>query len=112
MIRAARAVVLPSEWYENAPISILEAYALGKPVIGADIGGIPEMVREGETGMLFPSGDSQKLADTLHSFQNLPTIELEDMGRQGRAWMETSFSSKRYQQSLLQLYSSLGVLSA
>ncbi len=112
LIRAARAVVLPSEWYENAPISILEAYALGKPVIGADIGGIPEMVKQGETGMLFPSGDSQKLADALHSFQNLTSIQLEDMGRQGRAWVETSFSSKQYQESLLQLYYSLGVSSA
>ena len=44
-IRSARAVVLPSEWYENAPMSVLEAYALGKPVIGARIGGIPELVR-------------------------------------------------------------------
>ena len=45
-VRSARAVVLPSEWYENAPMSVLEAYALGKPVIGARIGGIPELIRD------------------------------------------------------------------
>src|SRR5262249_8776576 len=49
-IRSARAVVLPSTWYENAPLSVLEAYALHRPVIGSDIGGIPELIRDGETG--------------------------------------------------------------
>jgi len=46
VIRSARAVVVPSEYYENAPMAILEAYALGKPVVGAGIGGIPELIRQ------------------------------------------------------------------
>ena len=53
--RRARAVVLPSEWRENAPVSVLEGYALGKPVIGARIGGIPELILENETGVSFVS---------------------------------------------------------
>ena len=48
LVREARAVVLPSEWYENGPMSVLESYALGTPVLGADIGGIPEMIRDGD----------------------------------------------------------------
>ena len=109
VIRRARAVVLPSEWYENAPISILEAYALGTPVIGADIGGIPEMIREGETGVLFPSGNSEALAQTLVSFQSMPDEKLYTMGESARAWVELSFSTSSYQKSLLSLYQTLGV---
>jgi len=112
IIRGARAIVLPSEWYENAPISILEAYALGKPVIGADIGGIPEMVREGETGLLFPSGDHHALAEALKTVQGMPDRELAAMGKEGRQWVEASFSAEQYQQSLLKLYRELGVKDA
>ena len=111
IIRRARAVVLPSEWYENAPISILEAYALGTPVIGANIGGIPEMVREGETGVLFPYGDSEALAQTLLSFQSMPEEQLSAMGKSARVWVEASFSTSSYQKSLLSLYQILGVKS-
>ena len=56
-VRESRAVVLPSEWYENAPMSVLEAYALGKPMIGAQIGGIPELIQNGDTGLCFRAGD-------------------------------------------------------
>ena len=46
-------VVVPSEWYENCPRSAIEAMACGTPVIGARIGGIPDMVDDGVTGLLF-----------------------------------------------------------
>ena len=49
--RNALSVVVPSEWYENAPLSVLEAMAYGKPVIGAKIGGIPEMIEDGVDGV-------------------------------------------------------------
>src|SRR5690606_2762165 len=65
LIQHARAVVLPSQWYENAPISILESYACGKPVIGAQIGGITEMLIPDETGLLFESGNTAALTAQL-----------------------------------------------
>jgi glycosyltransferase involved in cell wall biosynthesis len=68
-VSSARAVVVPSEWYENAPISVMEASALARPVIGADIGGIPELIREGETGFLFRSGNVESLVETLTKVQ-------------------------------------------
>src|SRR4030042_586656 len=55
-ISSAKAIVVPSECYENAPLSILEAFAYGKPVIGARIGGIPEMIEDGVNGFLFEPG--------------------------------------------------------
>ncbi len=56
-------MVVPSEVNENAPLALLEAYAAGRPVIGSRIAGIPELVREEETGVLFPTGDVAALAD-------------------------------------------------
>lgn len=61
LIREARFTVYPSEWYENCPFSVMESQMYGTPVLGADIGGIPELIREGETGELFESGNMQKL---------------------------------------------------
>jgi glycosyltransferase involved in cell wall biosynthesis len=107
LIADARAVVLPSEWYENAPMSVLEAYALGKPVIGADIGGIPEMIQHGETGWLFGSGKADELASLLAAVASHSEASLSQMGRACRATVEERFSQHRYTESTLQLYSTL-----
>lgn len=109
-IREARAVVLPSEWYENAPMSVLEAYALGKPVIGARIGGIPELVQEGQTGLLFASGNIEALADALGQLQSMPDAQLAGMGQAGRDWIASEFSSERYLDRILALYRGLGAM--
>lgn len=103
-IRQARAVVLPSECYENAPMSILEAYALGKPVIGARIGGIPELLREDETGYSFESGNVDSLAAALRRILDLPDDSIETMGRAGRRWLEEDFTAELYVQRLMAVY--------
>jgi glycosyltransferase involved in cell wall biosynthesis len=102
-------VVLPSEWYENAPVSILEAYASGKPVIGARIGGIPELVRENETGICFESGSVPMLTAALRDLQSRSDGEIEQMGRSGRRWVEREFTAGMYQQRILAAYRELGV---
>ncbi len=109
VLHAARALVLPSEWYENAPMSVMEAYALERPVIGADIGGIPELIRSGETGALFASGDHLALAAQLRRFATMPSSEVLQMGRAGRNWMQQEFTATHYRQRLLDLYSKMGV---
>lgn len=109
VIRNARAMVLPSEWYENAPMSVMEAYALERPVIGAAIGGIPELIREGETGAVFPSSDAEALAARLREFATLSDDEILAMGRMGRHWVEQDFTAERYRERLLDLYRSMGV---
>jgi glycosyltransferase involved in cell wall biosynthesis len=107
-IRGARALVLPSEWYENAPLSILEAYALGKPVIGARIGGIPELIREGETGLGFASGDVAALAAAMRTLSRMPDAAVEELGRTARGWIETEFTADLYRQRVLDIYRGLG----
>jgi glycosyltransferase involved in cell wall biosynthesis len=108
-VRSARAVVLPSEWYENAPMSVLEAYALGKPVIGARIGGIPELVRENETGMCFTSSDESSLGAVLRDMIRRPDAELQQMGRNARSWVAAEFTAEIYRERILHLYRELGV---
>ncbi len=108
-IRGARALVLPSEWYENAPVSIMEAYALERPVIAARIGGIPELVREHETGALFASGASEELAACLRRFDQLPDDTVHAMGKSGRHWMASEFGTRHYRERLLTLYQDMGV---
>jgi glycosyltransferase involved in cell wall biosynthesis len=107
-IQDARAVVVPSECHENAPLALLEAYAAGRPVIGARIAGIPELVREDETGMLYPSGNTAALADVLARAAALPDQRLCAMGAAGRAWVEQDFNAAIYLERQLSLYDSLG----
>jgi glycosyltransferase involved in cell wall biosynthesis len=107
VIQSARAVVVPSECLENAPLALLEAYAAGRPVIGSRIAGIPELIREDETGALFAPGDVQSLASVLGRFAGLPGHRLAAMGAAGRHWAEREFSATSYRNRLLALYDSL-----
>lgn len=61
LIREARFSIYPSEWYENSPFSVIESLMYGTPVLGANIGGIPELIQTGKTGELFESGDKLDL---------------------------------------------------
>ncbi|MBQ9887398.1 MAG: glycosyltransferase family 4 protein [Lachnospiraceae bacterium] len=65
LIREARFSIYPSEWYENCPFSVMESQMYGTPVLGADIGGIPELIEEGRTGELFESGNIEKLKEKI-----------------------------------------------
>ncbi|MDP9008554.1 MAG: glycosyltransferase [Pseudomonadota bacterium] len=103
-IASARAVVIPSEWYENAPLSIMEASALGRPTIGAKIGGIPELIREGETGFVFDSGSVDSLAKILGRVGQMPISLLRQFGFAGREWMRAEFSAAAYRMRMLKLY--------
>lgn len=108
-IGGARAVVLPSEWYENAPISVMESYAMGRPVVGADIGGIPELIKPGVTGEIFPSGDIDALCEVLSRLSDEPDSNLSAMGAAGRQWMEAEFDRKVHLEMLKNVYRGVGV---
>jgi glycosyltransferase involved in cell wall biosynthesis len=102
-VAAASAVVVPSEWYENNPRAVIEAFALGRPVIGARIGGIPELVRHGETGLLFESGHAEDLRTQIDTLLSQPAAAAE-MGRRGRRLVETELSPERHYAGLMQIY--------
>jgi glycosyltransferase involved in cell wall biosynthesis len=106
LIRNAAFVVVPSECYENAPLACIEAMALGRPVIGADIGGIPELVHDGETGMLFKTGNVSDLVDKMSYLLAHPALQIE-LGRNARRRVETTFISDHYYQSIMEIYHQL-----
>lgn len=65
LIREAQFSIYPSEWYENCPFSVMESQMYGTPVLGARIGGIPELIEEGKTGELFESGNATELEEKI-----------------------------------------------
>lgn len=95
--------VVPSEWFENLPFSILEPFALGRPVVGARIGGIPELVRDGETGRLFESGQVDSLCDAL-LWMTSPEADLEAMGKNARRLIEREHAEGPHLARLVSLY--------
>jgi colanic acid/amylovoran biosynthesis glycosyltransferase len=76
-------LVLPS-FSENLPVVIMEAMALGRPVISTYIAGIPELVRPGKTGWLVPASDESALAEAMREALTASVAELERMGAAGR----------------------------
>lgn len=90
-ISDADLLVFPSECYENFPISILEAMAHGRPVVASRIGGIPEIVQDGETGFLFEPGNEHSLSETIQgALGNLE--KLRRMGLSARLEFEQKYS--------------------
>lgn len=109
VVRGARCAVLPSEIFENASMMVLESMALGKPVVGARIGGIPEMIEHEQTGWLFDSGSVEQLTAQLQQVLDAPVSRLAAMGAAARRRVETEFSRSRYQDAMLALYRRLGM---
>lgn len=96
VVGSSRFMVVPSEWYENSPLSIIEALCLDTPVVGADIGGIPELVVEGKTGHLFTPGNREELKGAIEKAW-MAKLSLE-LGRQDR------FSDINYYNKLIEIY--------
>jgi len=105
-ISGAAVVVVPSEWYENCPMSVLEAMAYGKPVIGSRMGGIPELVADGETGLLFDAGNVKELQEKLGTLMAAPDLR-QTMGKAARERVEKEFSLERHNAGLMDIYKSL-----
>ncbi|MFB6230932.1 MAG: glycosyltransferase family 4 protein [Salinibacter sp.] len=104
LVRRSICTVLPSEVYENCPMAVLESLACARPVIGADIGGIPELIDDSVDGRLFPSGDVEALREALVWMQT-HRGEAVAMGRQGRKKVEEHFSPEHHYRQVQDVYS-------
>jgi glycosyltransferase involved in cell wall biosynthesis len=103
LMQKAAFTVVPSEWYENYSMTVIESLASGTPVVGAAIGGIPEQVRDGWNGRLFPSGDAAALAAQIQSMLADPA-EAMAMGRRGRELIDTVNSPAYHYELTLAAY--------
>ena len=106
MIDQASVVVVPSEWYENCPMSVLEAMTYGKPVVGSRMGGIPELVEDGKTGLLYEAGNVAELASILDRLMSSAELR-KQMGMSARQRAETVFSLDLHNAGLMDIYKSL-----
>jgi glycosyltransferase involved in cell wall biosynthesis len=103
VVRDALFTVLPSQCYENCPFSVLESFALGKAVIGSDIGGIPELIAAGQDGLLFRPGDVADLRDKMRLLAGDRERNVR-MGRHARDKAERRFGIKTHYDRLLAAY--------
>jgi len=95
--------IIPSIWYEVNPYSILESYAYSKAVIASSIGGIPEIVKNGETGFTFKPNDIEDCENKVLNMWNNPKIS-KKMGENAKKYVKKDYNSKIYYQQLLKIY--------
>lgn len=104
LVSAAYFVIVPSEWYENNPMTIIEAYSVGTPVIGARIGGIPEIVIDGKTGFQFESGNADDLREKLVHADKLNDNEYSELSANTIRFANENLSKDIYWKKLEAFY--------
>jgi len=109
-LAAARALIFPSEWPEGCPSTILEAMALGKPVIASRVPGAAELVEDGVTGLLFEPGDAAALAARMKRLHEDPALAAR-LGAAGRERYLREYSTEAGYGRLEEDYRLLGLAS-
>jgi glycosyltransferase involved in cell wall biosynthesis len=102
-IKGARFLVFPSEWYENLPLIIIEAFACGVPVIASALGAMQEVVEHGRTGLLFRPGDADDLARTISWAWDHPEY-MDRIAENVRAEYEAKYSAVANYRQLMNIY--------
>lgn len=103
LVRSASVAVVPSRWYENQPLAVLEAFGCGVPVIGTDLGGLPELIDDGVDGHVVAADDPRALADAVARTAGDPRKAWE-MGRAGRAKVSRDFAPEAHLDGLRAAY--------
>jgi glycosyltransferase involved in cell wall biosynthesis len=103
MLPESVASVVSSRWYENAPLSVLEAMAAGRPVIASRTGGIPEMLRDGRDGILVTPGDVDGFAAAMRELVSNPS-KADAMGASALERARAEYSLERHMGRLLAAY--------
>ncbi|HTU63815.1 MAG TPA: glycosyltransferase family 4 protein, partial [Polyangiales bacterium] len=105
-IRAARALIVPSQWYEGVPLSLLEAFACAVPVVAGRIGSLAEVVRHGDNGLLFEAGDAADLARVISLLLNEPE-QGSALGARGRESYLAHHTLEQNAHALAEIYKDL-----
>ncbi len=104
LICDASYVIVPSECYENNPMTIVEAYSMGVPIIGAKIGGIPEIIDEGETGFLFEPKNIDDLRESVIRAKAVDEETYVNMSNKTKQYANQHFNAKHYYKKLIEFY--------
>lgn len=107
LLRASVVAVVPSRWYENMPLAVLEAFGAGVPVVASGLGGLPELIDPGVDGAIVPPDSPGALGAALRRFVDDPDRSLE-MGRAGRIKAETRFGAQDHLAHLRGIYAEAG----
>jgi glycosyltransferase involved in cell wall biosynthesis len=102
LVGNARFAVVPSEWYENNPLSVIEAQCLGIPVLGAKIGGIPELIEEEKSGMTFESGNVNDLKEKILKMWN-STFDYKMIAEES----QEKYNAESYYKELIKVYKNI-----
>ncbi len=99
IVGKARFIVIPSECYENNPLTVIEAQCLGTPVLGANIGGIPELIEPRKTGMLF---ESRNITDLKEKIEQMFSNDFDYA--QIAQISQNHYSAEKYYQEIIKIY--------
>ena len=102
-MRAVDLLVVPTTSQEPAALSLMEGMAMGRPLVASRTGGTPELIVDGETGLIFPPGDAAALAAHVVALLGDPERRRR-MGEAGRARMEREFTVEKHVAGMLDLY--------
>lgn len=102
-VRKARFIVVPSIWYENCPYSVLETLAMGKPIIGSNLGGIPELVQNEKTGLIYKYNNEKELEEKMNYLFENKEKALE-FGKNSKEVARNEFSKENYYKKLMKIY--------
>lgn len=105
ILQKAQFFIIPSEWYENNPLTIIESYALGTPVLGANIGGIPELIEDHKTGLIFESGNETDISNKIKYFYE--NLNSKDLGQYSIQVSKERFKSSNYYKKIIDVYNSV-----
>lgn len=103
IVQNSKFVVVPSEWYENCPMTVIESMAYGKAVIGSNIGGIPELIDDGRSGLIFNTFDKDDLSDKINYLLENES-EAVTMGVNARHTAEKLYDKNTHFERLKEIY--------
>lgn len=106
IIGNSKFVLVPSEWYDNSPLVIYESFAMGKPVIGSDLGGVPELIDHEKNGLVFRAGDVEDLKNKI-SMMLKEDSRIIEYGRAAREKAEAEFEPQGHYDIMINKYEEL-----
>lgn len=107
LVSSSQAVVIPSEWYENGPYSAIESLSMKKPIIGSNLGGIPELIEPGYNGYIFEGKNEESLIEVIKKFLELDEAQRKIMGENSRNIFMKSYTENGHYKNIIAIYNSL-----